>query len=136
MVIPVYKNYFKQASNACYYVTELDKTQENQGISDNTNDIECLCNLKTVENNGISEKGNIVTQVTSEKSKKYWLDKFEERATIYEYEANMGRIKAEAQAQAIDDLAVEWMKVHKSEDGERTIKELFSYGIKNPYYKW
>lgn len=41
MVIPVYKNYFKQVGNACYYVTELDKTQENQGISDNTNDIEC-----------------------------------------------------------------------------------------------
>lgn len=134
MVIPVYKNYFKQAGNACYYVTELDKTQENQSISDNINDIECLCNLKTTDNNEISEKGNIVTQVTSEKSKEYWLDKFEERAAIYEYEANMSRIETEAQA--INDLTLEWMKINKTEDWDIAIKELFSYGIKNPYYKW
>ena len=134
MVIPVYKNYFKQAGNACYYVTELDKTQENQGISNNINDIECSCNLKTVENNEISEKGNIVTQVTSEKSKKYWLDKFEERAAIYEYEANISRIETENQA--INDLTLEWMKINKTEDWDIAIKELFSYGIKNPYYKW
>ena len=134
MVIPVYKNYYRQASNSCYCVTGTDKTQEKQGISDNTNNIECLCNLKPVENNVISEKGNIVTQVTLEKSKKYWLDKFEERAAIYEYEANMSKIETEAQA--INDLTLEWMKINKTEDWDIAIKELFSYGIKNPYYKW
>lgn len=46
----------------------------------------------------------------------------------------MSRIETEAQA--INDLTLEWMKINKTEDWDIAIKELFSYGIKNPYYKW
>ena len=139
MVIPVYKKISKHERNLCNIVTDVCESEENKEINElhnsdgNINALNNLCNLEPQGNPKDLSEGYTVTQVTPSKSKDYWLDKFNERAAIYQYDANLSKVAAEVKA--IDELVIEWMSMYNSTDWERAIKELMDYGIPNPYYR-
>ena len=138
MVIPVYKKIRKHERNLCNDVTDIYECEGNQGVSElhnsdsNINALNNLCNQEPQGYPKVLSEGYTVTQVTASKSKEYWLDKFNERAAIYQYEANLSKVEAEVKA--IDEQVIEWMSMHQSTDWERAIKKLLDYGISTPYY--
>lgn len=109
MTIPVYKNYSRQSRNPCYGVTDQDVFEDCKEVQELHNSkkttIADLCNPETVDAKRKQPIGNAVTRVTQQKSIDYWVDKFEERAAIYEYEAGMDRESAEKEA--INDIISE-----------------------------
>ena len=113
MTIPVYKNYSRQSRNQCYCVTNQDVFEGGRVIQELHNSkkttIADLCNTEMVDAKGKQPVGNAVTQVTQQKSIDYWVDRFEERAAIYEYEAGMDR--ESAQLKAINDIISEWCQI-------------------------
>lgn len=147
MLIPVYKNYWKQVSNLCYCVTDLDIIQENQDIPTlrdcdiNKNDTNSLCNVENADNKGMQPNSNAVTQVTLKNNRNKlasfepddWLDYFEERAAIYEYENNDSRFSAEVKA--MDDCIIKFLEVNKEANLDMAVKTLMSFGLHNPFYK-
>ena len=90
-------------------------------------------NSQSQGNHSIQENGYAVTKVTGQNNKNYWLDRFEEKVAVYEYDANMTRIDAEEYA--IHDLVNEWVKINKEKDWNAAMKCLFACGIPNPYRK-
>ena len=62
-----------------------------------------------------------------------WLDWYNERAAIYEYEN--GNIRSEAEVKAFDDCIIKFRKNHKEADLETAVKTLMNYGLHNPFYK-
>ena len=137
MVLPVYKKISKHERNLCNNVTDVCESEENKEINELHNsdgDIDASNNLCNQELQGypkVSSEGYTVTQVTPSKSKKYWLDKFNERAAIYQFDANLSKVEAEVKA--IDELAIELM-MSDNITGDEAIKRLLECGIKNPYY--
>lgn len=137
MVIPVYKKISKHERNLCNDVTDVYECKGNQGVSElhnsdgNINTLNDLCNRQPQGYPKVSSEGYTVTQVTPSKSKEYWLEKFNERAAIYKYEANLSKVEAEVKA--IDELAIELM-MGDNITGDEAIKRLLECGIKNPYY--
>ena len=63
-----------------------------------------------------------------------WLDWYNERAAIYEYEN--GDVRSEAEVKAFDDCIIKFRKNHKEADLETAVKTLMSYGLHNPFYKY
>ena len=138
MVIPVYKKIRKHERNLCNNVTAIYECEGNQGVSElhnsdsNINALNNLCNQEPQGYPKVLSEGYTVTQVTPSKSKEYWLDKFNERSAIYQYDANLSKVEAEVKA--IDELLIEWMNMNNCTDWEEAVKELLDYGIPNPYY--
>ena len=138
MVIPVYKKISKHERNLCNNVTDVYECKGNQGVSElhnldsNINTLNDLCNHQPQGYPKVLSEGYTVTQVTPSKSKEYWLDKFNERAAIYQYGANLSKVEAEVKA--IDELVIELMNAYNITDWELAVKELLVYGIPNPYY--
>ena len=83
-------------------------------------------------------KGNVVTLVTLknsniEMSKNDWLNLFEERAAIFEYEAGENRPTAEAKA--FDECILKLLKLDKKHTLKTAINYLMVCGLHNPFYK-
>ena len=139
MVIPVYMYLGDFVCNSRNHVTGDCKSKETEEIHGlhNSNGIinmfEDLCNSQSQRNHSIQENGYAVTKVTGQNNKNYWLDRFEEKAAVYEYDANMTRLDAEEYA--IHDLVNEWIKSNKEKDWNAAMKYLFACGIPNPYRK-
>jgi len=63
-----------------------------------------------------------------------WLDWYNERAAIYEYEN--GDVRSEAEVKAFDDCIAKFREFDKVADLETAVKTLMSYGLHNPFYKY
>lgn len=139
MVIPVYMYLGDFVCNSRNHVTGDCKSKETEAIHGlhNSNGIinmfEDLCNSQSQGNHSIQENSYAVTKVTGQKNKNYWLDRFEEKAAIYEYEANMTRLDAEEYA--IYDLVNELIETNEKKDWDEAMRYLFACGVSNPYWK-
>ena len=61
-----------------------------------------------------------------------WLDWYNERAAIYEYEN--GDIRSTAEMKAFDDCIAKFREFDKAADLETAIRTLMSYGLHNPFF--
>ena len=134
MVIPVYKKISKHERNLCNDVTAIYECEGNQGVSELHNLENDLCNQEPRGYPEVLSEGYTVTQVTPSKSKEYWIDKFEEKSAIYEYEANLE--KQDAEIKAFDELIIEYMDKFNDHSLDKAVRRLLSYGIKHPFYNW
>lgn len=86
----------------------------------------------------LKAKGNAVTLVTLknsniEMSKNDWLNLFEERASILEYEGGENRPTAEAKA--FDECILKLLNLDKKHTLKTAINYLMACGLHNPFYK-
>lgn len=111
------------------------------------NKCEYFCNLvtdnskKVTENISLNQCDNIksyeVTKVTKQNQyigkNVFWLDLFEERAAIMEYDGGLSRIDAEVGA--FNELVYKFCEVNDCNDTDFAVSALLALGLKNPYHK-
>lgn len=142
------KNKVLLPQNPCYHVTFRLEGLENKDKCGNTN-----CVTAALENpiyvtaetqceQDLQAAVTRVTRVTCEKdnslflSKEWFLDFFNERAGMLEFDA--GQEQWEANMNAFDECACKWLEINKldfqTENIGKAIDYLVSCGLHNPFY--
>lgn len=83
------------------------------------------------------QRGNKVTKVTVKKTisdftSEDWLTMFEERASIFEYEAGLKRVEAEIKS--FDECILQLLKIDKKHTLNTVVPYLMACGLHNPFY--